>query len=68
MMPSTERTRAMQTGEAKAKRYRERAEQLRNICEDVRSVADRRTLRDVAKDYDEAAALLEPKRKATKRD
>ena len=56
----------MQAAEAKAKRYRERAEQLRTISEDVRSAADRKTLRDVAKDYDEAATSLEPKRKAAK--
>jgi hypothetical protein len=52
----------MQTGEAKGKRYRERAEQLRTISEDVRSATDRKTLRDIAKDYDNAATALEAER------
>jgi hypothetical protein len=58
---------AMQSGEAKAKRYRERAQQLRDISLDVRGDDDRKTLVEIAKDYDKAAKALEPKLKSTRR-
>ena len=51
----------MQDGAAKAKRYWERAKQIRSISVDVRSAPDRKFLLDVAKDYDDVAKSLEAK-------
>ena len=51
----------MQDGAAKAKRYRERAKQIRSISIDVRSAPDRKFLSDIAKDYDDVAKSLEAK-------
>ena len=45
----------MQSGAAKAKKYRERADKLRMISVDVRGDADRKYLQDVAADYEQMA-------------
>ena len=52
----------MQDDTAKAKRYRERAKQIRRISVDVRGEADQKTLLNVAKDYDAVAKALEADR------
>ena len=47
--------RKMQTNAAKAKRYRERAEEIRKISADVRGDASRKYLLGVAADYERMA-------------
>ena len=44
---------------AKAKKYRERAKQIRMIELDVRSAEDRKTLRAIAKDFEQLAINAE---------
>jgi Ribonuclease G/E len=50
-----------------AKKYRERAKQLRSIELDVRSAADRKTLQAIARDFDRMAADAETDRKQAAR-
>jgi hypothetical protein len=45
----------MESGTTKAKKYRERADQIRRIAEDVRGECDHKYLLDVAKDYERMA-------------
>jgi uncharacterized SAM-dependent methyltransferase len=45
----------MEDGQAKAKRFRERAQQIRSVALDVRSAGDRKTLRAIAKEFEQLA-------------
>ena len=45
----------MEDGKAKAKRFRERAQQIRRITSDVRSADDCKTLRAIAKEFEQMA-------------
>ena len=58
----------METDSDRALRYRARAEQIRNRAKTLTDPAARRTLRTLAKDYDELAASCEqPKARKARR-
>ena len=54
----------MQSGTARAKKYRERGMQIRDIAEDVRGADNRKYLLDVAADFEQLAAEIERKTKS----
>lgn len=49
----------MEDDKAKAKRFRERADQIRMIAHDVRCAEDRKTLLAIAKDFEKTATDTE---------
>ncbi|HEV2667409.1 MAG TPA: hypothetical protein VG324_21005 [Blastocatellia bacterium] len=54
----------MEDRKAKAKRFRERAKQIRIIAFDVRSADDRKTLQAIANEFEQMATDADRKRAA----